>query len=284
MTGETGLHQPLPYVLVAEASVLPTINVTLEALRLHAEPSDVFLVIPRAQHEVFKKSVSFECKLVPEEEVVSPWTAGKVSDSLINMKWRAGWYLQQFLKLSFGTFARVPSYVVWDADTVLLEPFPLVGRDGRSLINTSREYHKPYFATFEKLLGFKAMMERSAIAQFMLFETEFVSEMQRLIEARNGRGWIEAVLAALPGKSGNEFSEYETYANFMAANHPDRIDLQRLKWFRYGSEILMTPEQKPLSELKRLFPGYAYVAFERHGGRIARTVLAHAMLLARIGS
>jgi hypothetical protein len=184
---------------------------------------------------------------------------------------RAGWYLQQFLKLSFGQYAGVFRYLIWDADTVLLKPIEFF--DGEMvLLNRAREFNKPYFDTFERLLGYAAPLKSSVISQYAPIESAHVGEMQNQIESRHGREWIEAVLAGLPGDFQSEFSEYETYGNFLASRYPHKIRLVRHKWLRYGADVVGNVETQSLEALKRKFARYSYVAFERHQSSIAKSL------------
>jgi len=273
----------IPYVLVAERSVLPLIGLVLQGIQANGNPESISIVVPSAEIDDFGTTLKFGARVIAEDDVLAEWNLARVKAALPKQPHRAGWYLQQFLKLSFGFYAGVPQYVVWDADTVMLSRVNFT-ENGLTVLNTAREHRRDYFKTFEKLFGREAPLRRSAISQYMLIETRIVNEMRGVIESRFGKDWIHAILSVLPGESISEFSEYETYANFVADRYPGRLKLSRTKWFRYGSEIIRNPASKDLNTIKERFAGYAYVAFERHPSSVLKRLWRHGLLLMRVGS
>lgn len=271
--------EKLPYLLVAEKSLLPIISKTVSSLLKYADPLYIYVVVPEAQLEQFRSTLHATVKLVSEETVLPQWPLQRVRSLLPRHPERSGWYLQQFLKLGFGQFSQLPKYVIWDADTVMLQP-PTLIRNGKFVFNTAREYHLPYFATFRRLLGRDPTLRRSAISQYMLIESDICQRLQQEICTIGAHtDWIETLLASLPGDSISEFSEYETYANYVAQILPDKVELQEVNWFRYGAEIFRSLDDVSLENIESRFSGYAYVAFERHGTSIARRIGARLLLL-----
>ena len=61
---------------------------------------------------------------------------------------RAGWYFQQFLKMHISRHPQISKhYLIWDSDTVMLKKIKFFDKSNKSIINTSKEFHKPYFQT-----------------------------------------------------------------------------------------------------------------------------------------
>lgn len=136
---------------------------------------------------------------------------------------RIGWYYQQFIKWQIADISTTPSYMVFDADTILINPL-VVMKDSQAILLRNEQYHAPYFDTFERLLGFRPPRGGSFIADYMVFKAAYVSELKETITARNGgKFWVDAVLAALEKKNNAEFSEFETYGCFMERFHPAEI-------------------------------------------------------------
>jgi hypothetical protein len=268
----------LPYLLVAEKSILKLIGQTVSALEKYANPAGIYIVIPSGQLKAFGARLTDRVILVPEEDVLPDWSLARVRSMLPKRPERAGWYLQQFLKLSFFKHVEVPRYVIWDADTVMLKP-PVLERNARVVMNTAKEYHQPYFDTFQRLFGVVPTLPLSTISQYMLIDSAICMKMQQEICTRGQReDWVEVLLSGLPGKSISEFSEYETYANYLAHINRSGIELQSSKWFRYGSEILADPESVSLEQIETRFAGYSHVAFERHRSTFARRLGSHILL------
>ncbi len=271
------------YLLVAEQSVIPILPIVLQGLQRNGNPKTVTVVVPARQLKAFAHVVGSNAVLVNEEEVLPNWDLDRVRSILPAFPHRAGWYLQQFLKLQFGHFANTPEYVIWDADTVLLRPLSLAD-DKNFVVNRSREYHQPYFETFQRLFGYPAPLRCSVISQYMRVETGIITEMQAEIEKRHGKHWVEAILSVLAGKSESEFSEYETYANYLANRDPKKLVVGHSKWFRHGTGIVGEGSLLTLQKLEKVFQDYSYVSFERHTRSIWRRIGSHAQWTFRIGN
>lgn len=272
--------EKLPYLLVAERSVLPIIDCVVESIEKHGSPSSITIVVPESDLEFFCDGRRGRNRILAEKEVLPEWPVGRISIMLHAYPGRAGWYLQQFLKLNFGCATNVSRYVVWDADTVMLA-CPKYWQDGQVVMNVSREYHRTYFQTYRKLFARPPVFPTSVITQYMPIETEIVREMQEELEQRHQCDWVEAILRAMPETSLCEFSEYETYANYYESRHPGSVQLRKHSWFRYGSYVLPCAGRK-LEEIEARFPGYTYVAFERHKSTRLKRLVAAAMCSMRL--
>lgn len=148
---------------------------------------------------------------------------------------RAGWYLQQLLKLYLPQ--AVPEcldrYLVVDADTIFLRHCRFID-DGRPVFNFGTEYHAPYFEHMARLHpGLRKMFAYSGVTHCMLFDRHWVGQMMAAIEAQHPgkpfwRLFLEAVDPAEREKSGA--SEYELYLNFCLQTHPGDLVIRRLDW------------------------------------------------------
>lgn len=265
--------ESLPYVMVAEKSVLPIAGIACQSLYKHAGPASVHIVVPDREVEIFCSTLAGTCTIVPESDLLPEWPLRRIAGMFPPLlSQRAGWYLQQFLKLRFGSWSGLSRYVIWDADTVLLRPLQLMSGE-RVVMNQAREHHAPYFDTYRALFDRPPVLPKSVISQYMLMDSSVISELFRELEQRHQTNWVEAILRALPGRSFSEFSEYETYGNFLAQRFPGSVLLQKEKWFRYGAEIMARPAERKLPEIERQFSGFAYVAFERHPGSPSKRLL-----------
>ncbi len=272
------------YVLVAERSVMPVIALALRGIEAYGNPGSISIVAPSSQINEFRFASGFGARVIAEDEVLAGWSLARIRSAMPRNPHRAGWYLQQFLKLSFGFYACIPQYVIWDADTVMLSHINFT-ENGMTLMNSAREHHREYFETFKRLFGREAPLRHSVISQYMLIETQILQEMRSTIETRFGKDWIEAILSVLPGVSPCEFSEYETYGNFFASRHSGKLRMTRTKWFRRGAEIIRDPALESFDEIRKRFAGYAYVAFERHhADSFLRRLRGRGLLLLRLSS
>ena len=149
---------------------------------------------------------------------------------------RAGWYLQQFLKLAWAYQTKDPYYLVLDADTIPLNHLDFISDNGKFLFTKKIEYNKPYFDTIGNIFGSKLYKKAdfSFVAEHMIFSSCYVKEMLYMITENNllkGESFWEKILYAIKiddiKKAG--FSEFETYGNYMFLYHPDLIDFRSLR-------------------------------------------------------
>jgi len=250
-------------LLVAERSVLPVVEKSLTSLFQLAEINRATVVVPARQLSEFARLTTPAIEIVAEDDVIPRHISQSIAARLGARQARAGWYLQQFVKLAFCKCVETSRYVIWDADTVLLQPINFF-RDGRLQLAAAKEHHRPYFKTFERLMGARPVLRSSAISQYMPVDVSCAKEMLEKVERIHNRHWIDAILSVLPLQGDSEFSEYETLANYMALSHPDKVSFVRHRWFRYGSDICGSTTLPGIDEMASIFSGYAYVAFERH--------------------
>lgn len=266
-------------LLVAEQSVLPLLDRVICGLFTWEIVDEAIIVVPKRQIASFAHLRGARVQVLAEDEILGPYTIDYIADRLGAYRYRAGWYLQQFVKLGFARHSANEQYVIWDADTIPLQPLAIV-RDGRAAMNRSREFHWPYFQVFETLLELKPVLKFSVISQYMAITTRFALEMLHRIQQLHGMDWVDATLAALPLNGQSEFSEYETYGNYMASQHPGQLEFVRRPWFRHGSDILSLDDLPSYREIEHVFTGYSYVSFERrrHTGLKRRLIGAQLKL------
>ena len=266
-----------PYLLVAEKSLLALIPLVINSLERNAKPSKIYIIVPHQEVSEFKSCVQGHISIISENDVLPDWSIKRVRQQL-KQKQRAGWYLQQFLKLSFGEFANLSEYVIWDADTVALTA-PKLTDGSTTYFCKSREYHRPYFGVYTQLLNNQPSLECSVISQYMLIKTSVVRCLQTQIQANSrSKCWISGILETIPGEDASEFSEYETYANFFNMQNPTQCKLTNTKWFRYGAAIIDDPHSMTLEAVTNKFRGYQHVAFERHPASLRRKLIAKLLL------
>ena len=169
-----------PYLLVAEKSLLALIPLVIKSLEQNAKPSKIYIIVPDQEVSEFKSCVQCHISIISENDVLPDWSINRVRHQL-KQKQRAGWYLQQFLKLSFGEFANLSEYVIWDADTVALSA-PKLTDGSNTYFCKSREYHKPYFSVYTQLLNNQPSLKCSVISQYMLIKTSVANCMQTQIK------------------------------------------------------------------------------------------------------
>jgi hypothetical protein len=223
-------------LLVAENSVRPILSNAIRGLLKWTNVQTVLLAVPARQLKDFAYLKSPTTEVIPENEIIPGYPLDYFAERLGDRRARAGWYLQQFAKIGFCRIAADNHYVIWDADTVALKPIVFF-EGGKVQITMSREYHPPYFAALQKVINQRRVLRFSAISQYMPVDVSCTLKMLEKIEQIHSKPWIDAILSVLPLQSDCEFSEYETLANYMASEYPDRTQFVRKRWFRYGTDI-----------------------------------------------
>jgi hypothetical protein len=68
----------LPYVLVAERSVLPVIGLALHGIQAHGNPESISIATPSSQVDEFRVASEFGARVIAEDEVLAEWSLARV--------------------------------------------------------------------------------------------------------------------------------------------------------------------------------------------------------------
>lgn len=138
---------------------------------------------------------------------------------------RTGWYLQQFLKISYASVCEDEYYMLWDADTIPIHKYQF-SDNGKLFFDMKTEHHKPYFDSFSRLFpAYKKRNRLSYISEHMVIKTSVMNDLVNELSESNvpGNSWQEKIINSINpkdlGYSG--FSEYETYGLFCLNKYPD---------------------------------------------------------------
>ena len=215
---------PLDVIIPAIAKDLPALPLAVASIRrfLRHPIGTIYLVTPKSD-DCARGAVELGCTWIDERELLPDWI--ETFEYRPRGQNRRGWVVQQLIKLAGDRLKPSGCYLVFDADTVFVRDQTFeVG--GRYRLLYGDGYHRPYFATLRRLLDLPRLASVSFIAHHMLFDTQILAAMREEIEARAGKPWQCAIVDALDPDEGSSFSEYETYGNYLAARHPDRVLIQ----------------------------------------------------------
>lgn len=276
-------------VTMSTAADLRANRIALPAVLEHVAAANYFLVVPARDVGTFRAALPSAWTVVAENEFDEGWPLARVRDGLPpEFQRRAGWYLQQFLKISVARARPRDALVaIWDGDTVPLRAIAFTDARRRIGLYAGTSWHAPYFATIESVLGLRPRESRSFIAQCMALRNAWVHGLVESIEARHARHWIEAVLDALPRRCESEFSEYETLGVFAANHDPDGFFWNRRRWFRWGAGYCGGIERVDTRTLERFARLFDFVALEQwdrgaYAWLRSRKHLARALVEARL--
>lgn len=210
----------------------------------HIDSDAYLLICPDSQVADFKSASDPRWEIVPESRYAERVDPESIRRLVIGANiGRVHWLFQQFLKIEAVLASGLGSddvVVIWDADTVPLRGICFSESAGGPLAAYhGRERHEPYFETIEKLLGIHRAAGPSFIAQCMPLRAGWVREMIAEIEVAFSTPFPEAVLRLLPGRSGSEFSEYETLGAWALERRANGIGFKRAnRWLRSGRRLL----------------------------------------------
>ena len=177
---------------------------------------------------------------------------------------RAGWYFQQFLKLSYAFACKEESDLAWDADTIPLHEVQMI-QDGKKLFDVKTEYNEAYFDTIAKILPWlKKENDFSFISEHMLFESAIVREMIQKIEDASALPFWKIILRSIEKSrlQGSAFSEFETYGTYVTKFYPEKYGIR--KWKSFRDEAVFFPNGVSVTDFNKLGMKYDAKSFENH--------------------
>jgi hypothetical protein len=243
----------------------------IRSLQVFAESRKIFVITAPQNFTFFQQKLDdrFPVCLLDEDNVIEDITLRRLQDYFvrsIGTPQRAGWYFQQFLKMSACRLPEVAEYyLIWDSDTILMQALDFFDEKGNVFINPKTEYHRPYFETIKKLLNIEKQADYSFISEHLMIKKTYMQELlDHLMAVPSGKkSWVETLLDAVPHHAlgGAGFSEFETYGNFIAYKYPDHFRCRSLKSIRYGAWHFGTnPSKYDIFSLMLL--GYVFASFE----------------------
>jgi Family of unknown function (DUF6492) len=256
--------RPLDIVTACRAPDLAIFRLALAGLRRFVPFRQIHVITSRTNFARFGRILGTGVDLINEDSLIPGMTLAQLKKlSQPGFPEGAGWYFQQLLKFAF-CFRNWEDdfFLIWDADTVPLQPLEFFDESGRMLYTIAEERHEPYFDTYRTLLRQEPHPEFSFISQHMIVQKSVLREMLARIDNNfpGGGSWAWKIIKNLQGTSTNLFSEYEMLGHYVKNNYPERVVYRKLNWLREGS--LRTRGKPSPGELEELAQQYDFVAFE----------------------
>ena len=133
-----------------------------------------------------------------------------------------GWLRQQFLKLAAFTYIDADTILTQDSDTFVVRDMAYMQGD-QQICYLADEYTPNFYHFAEKLLGPVPRHPRSFVAHAMLWQRDLMQGLEQHVQARCGKGLIEAILATLDDSNDKWLSEFEIYGNYLWNFHRNRM-------------------------------------------------------------
>jgi SAM-dependent methyltransferase len=240
----------------------------------HVKSKNYMLIVPKNSVEVFRCLSPVGFVIVAEEEVLNGVTLEHLRQELpAELKNRAGWYFQQFLKIEcLRSLGSNKLGLIWDADTVPVKDLNFINNDGKLIYRMGLhepKIHKPYFDIIEFLLGIKSSFSQSFISQCFPAHSSWVNSFCTEVEKRHNDAWWRVILKyIIKNPSFCGFSEYESLGTFIAKNFQNEICFRPGKYIRPFNTLYTIDELD--SEYCRQFIELAnleYAAFDSYDDR-----------------
>lgn len=265
--------------LIFDKSSWNNVKKSIPYIKKNIKAKKIFLV----SSESLLEEDLLGCDFLDENKILPGLSYPLVKDflkSLDAFESNTGWYLQQFIKLGISRICNDDFYLVWDGDTVPLNPIDFFDRNGHPFFNLKREYFSAYFKTLETLFGIKKSRRESFISEHMLFKTDIVREMLSKIEGNpeiSGENFWQKILAAadlhhfdMIKTDQRFFSEFETYGTYAEHFYPGLYSVRKLRTLRHGADFLgHSPSEKILDWASADFDT---LSFEKWGHPIPELV------------
>ena len=199
----------------------------------HHKSVSYHVIVPRMEIEKCKellKDLPLQISVMNEEIFIETQLLIKLRS---NFSSRAGWVIQQLLKVSFVMNSQAPGVLVIDSDTLLLEPRLWLDLEGSQILTPTWEYHSAYY----KFLNFRGIS--SVRPNYTFVSHHMLMQPWIFREAFSAAGWKDLsdlimTLVAIPiSTEESPFCiEYELYAQYMINHYPNLVRLE--KWSNIG--------------------------------------------------
>ncbi|ABM72913.1 Hypothetical protein P9515_17061 [Prochlorococcus marinus str. MIT 9515] len=251
------------------------LEIGIRAIRSLIELSEakrIFIITPKKNINFFKQNFPKENSLIilDEDKIIPNIKLTDVANTLREYGGkaeRAGWYFQQFLKMNISRYPNLSEYyLIWDSDTVMLKKIKFFDESNKLIINTSKEFHKPYFQTI-KNFGLLKTNNFSFISEHMLINSKIMNDLISLIEKANSKNlsWVKTVISQINkehlNETGSGFSEFETYGTYLSKYHPNSFVTNKLKSCRNTYSLFGKHNQINTFLILRFY-GYYWASFE----------------------
>ncbi|MGH1590645.1 DUF6492 family protein [Methylobacterium phyllosphaerae] len=237
------------FVITRREDSLASIRASKALLKLKMA-QEVILIVPKYDVEYFSNLLGELAKIYIHDEnqffpeldldMMKKWGISHFPD-------RAGWYYQQFLKMSVALNEVAEEfYFIWDGDTVPFRKFDIF-RDGHEVFSIhQKEFHAPYFQTNRILIGVDRPSlgsQFSAISQYMPIKKSTMKSLLSDLEKGQKAVWWQAIANVISQQVGMSlFSEYELYYDYVVLLKKLPHDSISLRWYRYAGSC--TVDQK----------------------------------------
>jgi len=155
---------------------------------------------------------------------------------------RAGWYLQQLIKLYAPLLITniTENILIVDADIVFYKKTRFI-ENGKFLFDKVVGIpHQTYFDHMKHLHPTFTQWKpkTSGITNLMIFNKKIMIEIMEKVESFHNKDFWQAFLDCITDKNSSGASEYEIYFNYIMNNKPELTRIRALQWNNDGQRSI----------------------------------------------
>jgi len=250
---------------IKTSKLLFAINYTIPSILSKLSFNKLYILTKKENFDTITSAFANRIVCIDENKICEGLSIDTLKDYFINRNAnvnRVGWYFQQFLKLGIAKQDYIlDTYLIWDADTIILKPLDFFTADYKIYYDITDEHHNPYFNSIKKLIGIEKQVDYSFITEHLLFKKEIVLNLIDTFSTPTKKWWFTILDTIDTGNlSLSGFSEYELYGNYVIKNHPNEYQLRQLKKYRNGTKLFGNKPSK--NSLKLFSHVFDYITFE----------------------
>jgi hypothetical protein len=211
-------------------------KLTSNLLPIMVAADDYIVYVPESEIAFFEEITDSSIRVESQESLGKEFYDKLKSklESAENGK-RFGWYLQQFYKIEAIQRADSQLVTIWDADCVPVSAIEVMNKDNKVVyVNSSREFHIPYFENIERLLGMTRIQTTCFVIPSFPMKRNWIKEFIDFVEQTHGMKWYDAIIKTTDFSQMSGFSETETLGTWVANKYPDEWISRTGTWERYG--------------------------------------------------
>ena len=159
-------------ILVVAGKDFQYMDVKLKNIREFINPDIVYIISPRIDIEKNKYRIlknNNKVFMIDENDILDINNINFNNVQIPGMPQRRFWYYQQFLKMAFSysKYSTKDYYLIWDADTIPLNPIIFFENKKIHLTINKEEYNEQYHNNIARLFGDIKMHHKSFISQHL---------------------------------------------------------------------------------------------------------------------
>lgn len=223
---------PIDIVIPLAPKDLPVFRLCLKGLRenlLH--PLNAVHVVAPCDPSIVAACSETDCQFVDERDLL-PEGPEHYEELLAHTRLKRGkWVYQQFLKLQAGQLLGLHHFLIFDSDTVMINPFKYEIA-GKLVLEFSDGFRSELDGLHSKLVPGMRLQPFSFMCHAMLMNTTLVEKLLDVIQESTGKDWKTGILEMIDTNEDLCFSEYELYGNFVSDPSFNPLnDRKFLYWF-----------------------------------------------------